>query len=149
MDKGYYKAQCQWAYHNIDVAIHNKNGQGLLRRIYQERSRNLQFKVAIHNKNGQGLLQLHYLVQILMVILLMSQSTIKMDKGYYIIYAQHKKLLNAESQSTIKMDKGYYLHHWCSVCILHSVAIHNKNGQGLLPSSDVPASPDSAGRNPQ
>ena len=36
-----------------------------------------------------------------------SQSTIKMDKGYYLL----EKVVNqkdAMSQSTIKMDKGYY-----------------------------------------
>ena len=62
--------------------------------------------VAIHNKNGQGLL--------------------------------HKTIASAteevaESQSTIKMDKGYYKN--CSIThtvASNKVAIHNKNGQGLL-----------------
>ena len=42
-----------------------------------------------------------------------SQSTIKMDKGYYLVV--NKVMMNIlSSQSTIKMDKGYYLHtkHW-------------------------------------
>ena len=63
-------------------------------------------EVAIHNKNGQGLLLLGNLLRLL--VLLASQSTIKMDKGYYIRY---KKSVIREirlSQSTIKMDKGYY-----------------------------------------
>ena len=61
------------------VAIHNKNGQGLLR---QGELSNLEFtKVAIHNKNGQGLLQKLYIITSFLKV--MSQSTIKMDKGYY------------------------------------------------------------------
>ena len=40
----------------------------------------------------------------------MSQSTIKMDKGYY--GATHRAGEEVyESQSTIKMDKGYYWTH--------------------------------------
>ena len=62
-----------------------------------------------------------------------SQSTIKMDKGYYTasLFTSAKGTLL--SQSTIKMDKGYYL--FCfksSVGFPDKVAIHNKNGQGLL-----------------
>ena len=61
-----------------------------------------------------------------------SQSTIKMDKGYYL-----QKVVNQAdakvSQSTIKMDKGYYFYTFrSSLFLLFSVAIHNKNGQGLL-----------------
>ena len=37
--------------------------------------------VAIHNKNGQGLLRANITVSA--PIIFMSQSTIKMDKGYY------------------------------------------------------------------
>ncbi len=36
------------------------------------------------------------------------------------------------SQSTIKMDKGYYCHAIVSSGFRGDVAIHNKNGQGLL-----------------
>ena len=39
-------------------------------------------EVAIHNKNGKGLLP--YLHSFLINANLMSQSTIKMEKGYYI-----------------------------------------------------------------
>ncbi len=57
-----------------------------------------------------------------------------MDKGYYnkitIIYGNNL----ITSQSTIKMDKGYYnmtaLERDWSLTMM--VAIHNKNGQGLL-----------------
>ena len=56
-----------------------------------------------------------------------------MEKGYYI-NAEWETAFNATpSQSTIKMEKGYY-----SPAInqpnspLASVAIHNKNGKGLL-----------------
>ena len=38
------------------VAIHNKNGQGLLQKESLARISDL-LEVAIHNKNGQGLLQ--------------------------------------------------------------------------------------------
>ncbi len=37
----------------------------------------------------------------------MSQSTIKMDKGYYDNNLDGQAVMDA-SQSTIKMDKGYY-----------------------------------------
>ena len=80
MDKGYYVT------FNVDpsviakeVAIHNKNGQGLLRQWEQQLEFGLH-SVAIHNKNGQGLL---HPTSILTHRLWMSQSTIKMDKGYY------------------------------------------------------------------
>ena len=36
------------------------------------------------------------------------------------------------SQSTIKMDKGYYWNNFGNYYISRFVAIHNKNGQGLL-----------------
>ncbi len=57
MDKGYYSTL------NL----------GLMKEIY--------IVVAIHNKNGQGLLQAVIPPAIKEVV--MSQSTIKMDKGYY------------------------------------------------------------------
>ncbi len=38
----------------------------------------------------------------------MSQSTIKMDKGYYKEYLSDDTIVFKKSQSTIKMDKGYY-----------------------------------------
>jgi hypothetical protein len=68
-----------------------------------------------------------------------SQSTIKMDKGYYNI--DNRKGDGRDwglgwSQSTIKMDKGYYKLPESSKGennrLRPRVAIHNKNGQGLL-----------------
>ncbi len=38
---------------------------------------------------------------------LRSQSTIKMEKGYYIKYDYNHNAIK-KSQSTIKMEKGYY-----------------------------------------
>ena len=43
------------------VAIHNKNGKGLLREIF--RHKEVHLIVAIHNKNGQGLLLVYIDVQ--------------------------------------------------------------------------------------
>ena len=40
----------------MSVAIHNKNGQGLLRELHDYVCEKYEY-VAIHNKNGQGLLQ--------------------------------------------------------------------------------------------
>ena len=79
MDKGYYPFFFKETVTSTIVAIHNKNGQGLLREALDDRrfteqtsqstikmdkgyykiSENLRDelnKVAIHNKNGQGLL---------------------------------------------------------------------------------------------
>ena len=61
-----------------------------------------------------------------------SQSTIKMEKGYYLLKVlkeQDKK----SSQSTIKMEKGYYIRIAKTNKKQPNVAIHNKNGKGLLP----------------
>ena len=105
MEKGYYWNTDEFnAVYGKTVAIHNKNGQGLLLLSYRFRS-NTQ-SVAIHNKNGQGLLP---------------DLTLTAN------------MTTDGSQSTIKMDKGYYR----KPCRLESlncktVAIHNKNGQGLL-----------------
>ena len=64
------------------VAIHNKNGQGLL--LNDERSSTEEVEeVAIHNKNGQGLL-LEEKEVLRINNKIVSQSTIKMDKGYYL-----------------------------------------------------------------
>ena len=107
MDKGYYPLLKTYTTMNVaNVAIHNKNGQGLLLTIihlpsfssYQSQSTIKMDKgyyqqeetikesinrVAIHNKNGQGLLRL--VCKVPRWALLLSQSTIKMDKGYYLI----------------------------------------------------------------
>ena len=56
-----------------------------------------------------------------------------MDKGYYIISNRTGDTRHNQSQSTIKMDKGYYcIYKWSYTIINDTVAIHNKNGQGLL-----------------
>ena len=61
-----------------------------------------------------------------------SQSTIKMDKGYYYPNVTAENI-QKWSQSTIKMDKGYYGEKCLyGYPIQDIVAIHNKNGQGLL-----------------
>ena len=55
MEKGYYPNRADMV-HQLDkeVAIHNKNGKGLLLdKIFGE---DLPDAVAIHNKNGKGLL---------------------------------------------------------------------------------------------
>ncbi len=80
MDKGYYTSKKTISTNRYHVAIHNKNGQGLLhvRVLLSEPL----FKVAIHNKNGQGLL-LFYNTGLCNPNS-RSQSTIKMDKGYYV-----------------------------------------------------------------
>ncbi len=70
----------QWAKDNT-VAIHNKNGQGLLR-IPSVCFGSTCKEVAIHNKNGQGLLP--SALRSAKYTLKKSQSTIKMDKGYYL-----------------------------------------------------------------
>ena len=64
--------------------------------------------VAIHNKNGQGLL-------------------LELNRK---LSAQTR-----QSQSTIKMDKGYYYDEVVVDNSTAAVAIHNKNGQGLLPAA--------------
>ena len=48
-------------------------------------------------------------------------------KGFY------SALMAILSQSTIKMDKGYYAYDSIVMGGKVDVAIHNKNGQGLLP----------------
>ena len=55
-----------------------------------------------------------------------------MEKGYYLLKVlkeQDKK----SSQSTIKMEKGYYIRIAKTNKKQPNVAIHNKNGKGLLP----------------
>ena len=58
MEKGYYGRQIRTRCSVLNkVAIHNKNGKGLLR-DHAKSAENAVFVVAIHNKNGKGLLQL-------------------------------------------------------------------------------------------
>ena len=56
MDKGYYRNKAIADKVSFRVAIHNKNGQGLLQTIASA-TEEVAEKVAIHNKNGQGLLR--------------------------------------------------------------------------------------------
>ena len=62
--------------------------------------------VAIHNKNGKGLLPVELAPA--RVIISKSQSTIKMEKGYYRTVSVEDLEEMKASQSTIKMEKGYY-----------------------------------------
>ena len=56
MEKGYYVSFCIFYPINVEsVAIHNKNGKGLLLTI--DLIARGKREVAIHNKNGKGLLQ--------------------------------------------------------------------------------------------
>ena len=56
-----------------------------------------------------------------------------MEKGYYKLCLLSSISNHLVSQSTIKMEKGYYLKmpQNCDLEI-NAVAIHNKNGKGLL-----------------
>ena len=63
----------------MGVAIHNKNGKGLL--PIGVWSKYVHAAVAIHNKNGKGLLRPKMITATCLQI--PSQSTIKMEKGYY------------------------------------------------------------------
>ncbi len=72
----------------------------------------LALSVAIHNKNGKGLLPLLYGIVA------------------YFFY---------QSQSTIKMEKGYYVIMMIEDLMLIKVAIHNKNGKGLLQEIRIPS----------
>ena len=113
------------------VAIHNKNGKGLLHQWLVTGDWWL-VAVAIHNKNGKGLLQ-NVAVEI-SNILTESQSTIKMEKGYYgrlrkniakiqVVVAIHNK----NGKGLLRKRQEPHLPAWYVV-----VAIHNKNGKGLL-----------------
>ena len=65
--------------------------------------------------------------------------------------AADKAIEDEKSQSTIKMDKGYYLISVFNFTIvLSAVAIHNKNGQGLLQVDKyVDTIKETGSRNPQ
>ena len=89
-----------------NVAIHNKNGKGLLR------------QKIFFNKDGSNLSQSTIKMEkgyyagdetdIVIEHRVGSQSTIKMEKGYYLMSSVNRSLLLFKSQSTIKMEKGYY-----------------------------------------
>ena len=83
MEKGYYRQHRPQTAATKTVAIHNKNGKGLLRN--NNASTHQHEKVAIHNKNGKGLLRMNG--DAVATICQKSQSTIKMEKGYYANYS--------------------------------------------------------------
>ncbi len=85
--------------------------------------------VAIHNKNGQGLLQANKDNKVFGKK--ESQSTIKMDKGYYFVWLYKQE---AHNLVAIHNKNGQGLLLKGGFCFNHNniVAIHNKNGQGLL-----------------
>ena len=60
-----------------------------------------------------------------------------MEKGYYLMLVNYIPSVS-KSQSTIKMEKGYYKLVDGSDFILYDVAIHNKNGKGLLQCKNIP-----------
>ena len=63
-------------------------------------------------------------------VMVKSQSTIKMEKGYYKT-VKPKKQRKAKSQSTIKMEKGYYLWHsfrWVSTPLQSQSTIKMEKG---------------------
>ncbi len=86
------------------VAIHNKNGQGLLH-LSLDIVVNWKDEVAIHNKNGQGLL-----LDTPSLFFCFAIVAIHNKNGQGLLPQNHPnvKQFNEESQSTIKMDKGYY-----------------------------------------
>ena len=90
MEKGYYGLSCPSIQRISGVAIHNKNGKGLL--LITADTGSGKTIVAIHNKNGKGLLQVTCYSRKWNI---KSQSTIKMEKGYYTF----AKEINAEWQS--------------------------------------------------
>ena len=81
MEKGYYQNYTPPNANGVTVAIHNKNGKGLLL-VGSNPAWCTEKIVAIHNKNGKGLLPIFFLSAVLEEK--ESQSTIKMEKGYYV-----------------------------------------------------------------
>ena len=61
-----------------------------------------------------------------------------MEKGYYTKVTARDFDTTNVSQSTIKMEKGYYDEELAEVRKLQAVSIHNKNGKGLLQEMHVP-----------
>ena len=103
MEKGYYRSRAKGNPKRCSVAIHNKNGKGLLHILYIVHG--IISNVAIHNKNGKGLLR----------ILAVEANKLdavaihnKNGKGLLLQNLFLYKKLTLLSQSTIKMEKGYY-----------------------------------------
>ena len=72
-----------------------------------------------------------------------------MEKGYYMKLGNPDNFALVMSQSTIKMEKGYYWNRNHNNGVYSGVAIHNKNGKGLLPEGDLMAVAIFQSRNPQ
>ncbi len=104
MEKGYYK----WSSTNGKKKTVSQSTIKMEKGYYYHlflKCTAMSFRVAIHNKNGKGLLQPSKFGTTKCQY--MSQSTIKMEKGYY--QQKKKCIHNPPmSQSTIKMEKGYY-----------------------------------------
>ena len=97
MEKGYYTTNRNPKTNKKQsVAIHNKNGKGLLRGDRQMVG-GKKHRVAIHNKNGKGLLQKEE--QNRKNLYLTSQSTIKMEKGYYTTHPYCAVVYNCGSRN--------------------------------------------------
>ena len=68
-----------------------------------------------------------------------------MEKGYYKTILTVPVLFSHQSQSTIKMEKGYYqMKTLLNESRFPAVAIHNKNGKGLLPVFRAVGAPNTA-----
>ncbi len=128
MEKGYYTGffcvdlEKQWSQSTI------KMEKGYYKR--RGTSRSLNFIVAIHNKNGKGLLHNCFLEQ--PHLSSTSQSTIKMEKGYYnfsclCYYTTARVAIHNKNGKGLLLgrEKRYSKN-------VAKVAIHNKNGKGLL-----------------
>ena len=105
MEKGYYSTGAIIGSTGAIVAIHNKNGKGLLHNnLY---CYPFLLLVAIHNKNGKGLL------------LQIQASSVSPLKGAVAIHNKNGKGL-------------LHKNHIIPIDSINNVAIHNKNGKGLL-----------------
>ena len=71
-----------------------------------------------------------------------------MEKGYYFERIE-LLIIKAWSQSTIKMEKGYYEEREFDEKLTGIVSIHNKNGKGLLQEDFNKANPEPESLNPQ
>ena len=122
MEKGYYEIIGKvTGLDVIMVAIHNKNGKGLLHDSHCKSS--LIERVAIHNKNGKGLL----------LDKLYSSGT--RSRLVAIHNKNGKGLLQKQKNQEQKMNL--------------IVAIHNKNGKGLLQINLAMSTLKHGRRNPQ
>ena len=122
MEKGYYVIDFTDITLSVNiVAIHNKNGKGLLRNVFKCMKPHAK-RVAIHNKNGKGLLRLFVLSLRAFALVAIHN---KNGKGLLPVLEEEKSKEKRE------------------------VAIHNKNGKGLLRVAFVTSFRLSDSRNPQ